>query len=258
MKETLIGARYLVLEQIGAGGEATVFRARDISTGTEVALRLARQPATHQVAGSLPPFHTSWLQLLDSGHDASGGPYQVFELLDGKTLSQLVERGPLDRQAWFVFIQQSLFAVEALHCAGWVHGDLNAENFFLQNTSPGQWKLLELPFLRFTPPSERSALFGSIHTLAPEQFDGAAASVLSDLYSLGCLYYYAASGGYPHPGATAQEIAVSSLRFAPIPLAEKVPDFPAPWNNWVMTLLAREPQKRFSTAAAAHQLLAVA
>jgi serine/threonine protein kinase len=115
--------------------------------------------------------------------------------------------------------------------------------------------LLELPFFRFDPPAGRSALFGSIHTLAPEQIDGAAPSVSADLYSLGCLYYYAASGAHPHPGASSQEVAIHCLRFSPEPLREKAPALPAPWSDWVMILLAREPGQRCPSVAAARQLL---
>ncbi len=255
MENTLIDERYLLLAALGSGGEARVFRARDTSTGNEVAVRLALKPATHTPGDSLVSFHDGWVQLLAAGSDPHYGAYQVFELLEGRTLAELVRSGPLGPEEWRSFAGQSLDAVEALHAAGWTHGDLNAGNFF---QAVSGWKLLELPFLRFDPPESRSALFGSIHTLAPEQIDGARANVLSDLYALGCLYYYAASGAYPHPGANSQEVAIHCLRFEPDPLGEKAPGLPAPWSDWVMTLLAREPGQRFPSAAAARQLLGVA
>lgn len=258
MKNTLIGTRYLVLEPIGSGGEAQVFRTRDTLTENEVAVRVPSQPLTGQPPASLSLFHEGWVRLLDSGIDPSHGPYQVFELLEGETLNSSIQHSPLECEEWLSFVHQSLHAVEALHLAGWIHGDLNAENFFRLKGIPPRWKLLELPFLRFKPPAGRSALFGSIHTLAPEQFDGAPTNVLSDLYSLGCLYYYAASGGYPHPGDTSQEVAIHCLRFAPIDLREKAPQLSSSWCAWVMNLLAREPDKRFPTTTAACQLLAIA
>jgi serine/threonine protein kinase len=255
MENTLIDGRYLLLAPLGSGGEARVFRARDTTTGDEMAVRLALQPGTVTEPVQPPAFHDNWIQILASGTDPQYGAYQVFELLEGRTLGQLIPSGPLDPNAWRFFVDQSLDAVEALHTAGWPHGDLNADNFF--QTASG-WKLLELPFLRFDPPAGRSALFGSIHTLAPEQIDGAQADVRSDLYSLGCLYYYAASGAYPHPGASSQQVAIHCLRFAPEPLNEKAPGLPASWCDWVMTLLVRDPDQRFSSVAAARQLLGVA
>ena len=255
MENTLIDGRYLLLADLGSGGEARVFRARDTTTGDDVAVRLALQPGARAVPGQPPAFHDGWVRLLAAGSDPRYGAYQVFELLEGRTLGQLIRAGPLDPHAWRNFVEQSLDAVEALHAAGWTHGDLNADNFF---QAASGWKLLELPFLRLDPPAGRSALFGSIHTLAPEQLDGARADVRSDLYALGCLYYYAASGAWPHPGANSQEIAIHCLRFAPDPLGGKAPGLPAPWSAWVMKLIAREPQHRFPSVAAARQLLGVA
>jgi serine/threonine-protein kinase len=255
MKETLIDGRYLLLAAIGSGGEARVFRARDTTTGNETAVRLALRPGTLTAPRQPPAFHDGWVRLLATGSDPQCGLYQVFELLEGRTLGQLIQSGPLDPDPWRRFVGQSLDAVEALHAAGWPHGDLNADNLFLAASG---WKLLELPFLRLDPPAGRSALFGSIHTLAPEQIDGARAGVPSDLYALGCLYYYAASGAYPHPGANSREVAIHCLRFAPEPLGEKAPGLPAPWSAWVMNLLARDPRHRFPTVAAARQLLGVA
>jgi serine/threonine protein kinase len=255
MENTLIDERYLLLATIGSGGEARVFRARDTATENEVAVRLALRSGTQAASTQPPVLHDGWVRLLAAGSDPRHGAYQIFELLEGRTLGQLIGSGPLEPGEWRLFVDQSLDAVEALHAAGWPHGDLNADNFFL--TASG-WKLLELPFHRFDPPKDRSPLFGSIHTLAPEQIDGARPDVRSDLYALGCLYYYAASGEYPHPGVNSQEVAIHCLRFAPDSLGEKAPGLPAPWSAWVMTLLARDPNHRFSTLAAARQLLGVA
>jgi serine/threonine protein kinase len=107
-------------------------------------------------------------------------------------------------------------------------------------------------------PAARSTLFGSIYTLAPEQIDGSKPTVRSDLYSLGCLYYYAACGAWPHPGDTVQQIAIERLMHAASDLREHAPALPSAWAEWVMKLLARTPEHRFSSAATARQLLAEA
>lgn len=255
MENTVIDARYLLLASIGTGGEAHVFRARDVTTETEVAVRLALQSGNPASSFSTPNNHPNWVQLLATGTDPQHGAYQVFELLEGQTLRQLIPSGPLQPQDWGSFVDQSLDAVEALHELGLPHGDLNADNFFLTDSG---WKLLELPFHRFDPPESRSALFGSIHTLAPEQIDGARADVRSDLYALGCLYYFAASAAWPHPGASSQEVAIHCLRFPPDPLNEKAPDLPPSWSAWVMKLLVTDPDDRVPSVAAARQLLGVA
>ena len=255
MENTLIDGRYLLLAEIGSGGEARVFRARDQASGDFVAVRLALQPGIHATPNPPPFSHDGWVRLLALGADPRHGAHQVFELLEGETLSQLIQTGPINPDEWRSLVERSLDAVEALHNAGWIHGDLNADNFFL--TASG-WKLLELPFLRFDPPAGRSPLFGSIHTLAPEQIDGAPPSAQSDLYSLGCLYYYAASGQWPHPGSSVQEVAISCLRFAPLSLRQAAPGLPSHWSDWVMKLISPRPADRFPSIAAARQVLGVA
>ena len=219
-------------------------------------MRLPLQSGTQGATSQTPAvLHEGWIRLLNSGSDPSHGAYQVFELLEGRTLAEAVQSGPLNSGDWVNFVVQSLDAVGALHGAGWIHGDLNAGNFV--ETAAG-WKLLELPFCRFGATAGRSALFGSIHTLAPEQIDGAKADVRSDIYALGCLYYYAASGAYPHPGASSQEIAIHCLRFAAEPLRDQAPHLHAAWCDAVMKLIATQPGGRVDSIAAARHLLGVA
>ena len=255
MENTLIDGRYLLLAVAGSGGEAHVYHARDESTGAEVAVRLAKH-SREKTEHSIPQtFHDGWVQFLGAGIDAQFGPYQVFELLEGQTLGELVPQGPFDAEDWRVFVDQSLDEVGALHDAGWVHGDLNADNFFATNV---RWKLLELPFLRLDPPQGRSTMFGSIYTLAPEQINGAKADIASDIYALGCLYYYAACGTYPHTGKSEVEVAISCLREAPALLRLHAPAIPPDWCDWVMKLIAAKTAERVPSVAAARQLLGVA
>jgi serine/threonine protein kinase len=253
MVSARIADRYVLLAPLGSGGEARVFRARDEKQVGEVAVRLALRSVASVLDAAPPSSHERWVRFLDSGIDPQHGAYQVFELLEGETLGALVARAPLPREAWREFVDQSLAAVEAVHLANWVHADLNADNFL--RTASG-WKLLELPFHRFESTAARSTLFGSIYTLAPEQIDGAQPNVRSDLYALGCLYYYAAAGQWPHTGQTVQEIAVSRLLHAPRELREVAATLPSAWSDWVMKLLSSKPGDRFPSLAAARQLLA--
>jgi len=253
MISTRIADRYVLLAPLGSGGEARVFRARDEDGGGEVAVRLALGDVKAVVFAAPSVTHEGWVRFIDSGVDPQHGAYQVFELLEGKTLGNIVATAPLPRDAWRTFVDQSLAAIAALHRTDWVHADLNADNFL--HTASG-WKLLELPFYRFETPAARSNMFGSIYTLAPEQIDGAKPDVRSDLYSLGCLYYYAASSHWPHSGDTIQQIAVERLMHAAPDLRQHAPELPAEWADWVMKLLAPNPKHRFSSVATARQLLA--
>ena len=242
----LVAQRYDLGEALGAGGEARVFRARDLRDNREVALRLSAQKPVPPSADDPPP-HPNWVRRLDRGGDHEQGSYEVFELLNGVTLETRVGVEPLQPGPWLDFIRQSLDAVAALHAVGWTHGDLNAGNFL--HDAGTTWKLLELPFHR----SVRPALFGSIYTLAPEQIDGRKPDSRSDVYALGCLYYYAATGVYPHAGGSAAEIAIGRLRFEPEPL--QAPALSQRHAEWVMGLLKSREAERPADAGAARSLL---
>lgn len=250
-----IASRYRLQENIGTGGEARVFRAHDLVDGVDVAVRLPQPGETHGTAHEIPMQHPGWVRLLDRGVDPEHGTYTVLELLHGETLGAIVRNRPLLPDAWLEFVRQSLDAIEALHHAGWVHGDLNADNFFLDLDVT--WKLLELPFHHAGPVKKRSPLFGSIYTLAPEQIGGQMAAMRSDIYALGCLYYYAACGRYPHGDGNEAEIAVGRLRFPAEPLHERAPNLPHAMTIWVMRLLERESDNRPASAGEARQLLDV-
>ena len=257
MEPIQIDERYTLLAAIGQGGEARVFRARDAATQREVAVRLGSTPGTvaSRIVQAPADYHRGWVRLLDAGIDVTQGSYQVFELLSGQTLGQIVPGAGLEKNALVDCMRQSLEAVEALHRAGYVHGDLNADNFFLATDG---WKILELPFARFEPPPGRSPVFGSIHTLAPEQIDGGAPTVATDLYALGCLYYFAASGAWPHPGSSYAEVAIHTLRFPPEPLPDRPGGLEADCRAGVMKMLATKSADRPESAAAARRLLGVA
>lgn len=252
----IVAQHYELGERLGTGGEAHVFRARHLPTGVEVALRLSPSSGADDAPRSLRPIpepHPGWARLLDRGIDESHGAYTVFELLRGETLGAMVARGPLAVDAWHLFVRQSLDAVEALHRAGWVHGDLNADNFLLHEGAT--WKLLDLPFHDTTPVEKRSPFFGSIYTMAPEQFGGHAPDIRSDLYALGCLYYAAASGIYPHAGGSEAEIAIGRLRFPPEPLHDLSTNLKPDEAAWVKHLLVINPANRPADVDAARQLL---
>ena len=248
----IVAGRYEILGPIGSGGEARVYRARDPATGREVALRLNGQQGEILQSPIPSPPDPTWVRMFERGLDPEHGAYATFELLQGETLAAQVARAPLAWEALRTFVHQAMQAVGALHDAGWVHGDLNAENFFWHEDQT--WKLLELPFHRLPSPAT-SPLFGSIYTLAPEQFDGQRPDARSDLFSLGCLFYYAASGVYPHSGGSEAGIAIARLRFSATPLAELAPTLPAAFAPLVMRLLARDPATRPEGISAARALL---
>ena len=108
MIEARIADRYVLLAPIGSGGEARVFRARDEKNGDTVAVRLALQEAPQLVSAPPASTHEGWVRFFDSGIDPQHGAYQVFELLEGHTLGEVVRVRPLYPDAWHEFVRQSL------------------------------------------------------------------------------------------------------------------------------------------------------
>jgi serine/threonine protein kinase len=152
------------------------------------------------------------------------------------------------------FIIQTLNSIHRLHSHDWVHGDISAENLVFQTMTDEDfrnikmWKLLDLPFLSYFPENRHKPLFGSLYTMAPERFEGKAPDYRSDLYSLGCLYYLALKGTFPHIGSRA-EIAIGHVKFEPELLDFGPDDTLLP--EWVAKMMHKNPEKRFKSAAEA-------
>ncbi len=256
-----IGNRYSLGPLIGQGGEAKVYAAWHHVAQIPVAIRVPLKPPTGYPPLDLPHF-VGWVRCWDIGNDPVLGDYQVLEYLDGCTLAQFISDNGRLRvyHEGREFIYQTISALIALHHVKWVHADLHPSNFF-RHTSQEEdfkgallWKLLELPFLSYFPENRTNPTFGSIYTMAPERIDGQPPSFLSDLYSLGCTYYYALSGRYPHLGNNSAEIAIGHLHFDPEPLHE-ITDVSLALSRWVQKMMARKPEDRFESAVAAkHEL----
>jgi serine/threonine protein kinase len=237
----LLSDRYEVGPRLGAGGEAEVFRARDLKTGADVAVRILHRPPgipTHPTEPAV--WHPAWVRRLDRGADPVQGAYAVFELIEGETLAERVARGPLSIDEWRVLAAELVDALAVLHEAGWVHGDLNASNL-VRETDPARWRLLELPFHAesFAAPG-----LGHAETVAPEQINGQAPDARSDAYALGCLLYFAAAGRYPFSGDSTRDILIDKLLRDPAPLDTIAPDFPPDEAARIMALLERKAAAR--------------
>jgi serine/threonine-protein kinase len=147
-----------------------------------------------------------------------------------------------------------------LHEQKWLHGDLHPENLIWQELQEEDfrgsrlWKLLELPFLSYFPERRQNPTFGSIYTIAPERLAGQEPTFKSELYSLGCIYYYALTGQFPHVGKNAVEVAIGHLQFEPEPIPAAY-GVPPDLEAWLFCLLAKKPENRFASVAEARLAL---
>jgi hypothetical protein len=251
-----------------------VYRARDTRLGREVAFKvlsegveqdpdcIARFQQEARLAGALN--HPNVLTVYDVGeHDRK--PFLVSELLEGETLRELLDAGPLSRKMAMRFALQLSQGLSAAHSKGIVHRDLKPENVFV--TRDGRAKILDFGIAKLTssregefaetPHTATGQLIGTLAYMSPERLQGGRLDARSDLFSFGCVLYEMFSGRRPFAGKTAVETGAAILHDEPMPLDPVVPPLVA---NLVARCLRKRVEERFASAEevadALEQLLA--
>jgi serine/threonine protein kinase/tetratricopeptide (TPR) repeat protein len=267
------GARlgpYEILASLGAGGMGEVYRARDARLGREVAVkvlpeRLARDAELAQrferegrAVAALS--HPNVLTIYDVGIHGDIS-YAVTELLEGETLAARLASGPLPWPAAVEIAMAVAEGLSAAHARGIIHRDLKPQNIFL--TSDGRVKILDFGLARqklaASRPEETSApteapltdpgwVLGTAAYMSPEQARGESADVPSDIFSLGCVLFEAASGHRAFRGRTPAESMASILRDPAPTLSEENPDVPQEISALIAHCLEKQPNDRFQSA----------
>jgi len=248
-----------VLQQVATSARGTLCQARDRRSGRLVALKqwsmdgtgLASLQREVQALDAVQGNHV--VELLESGYD-SEGVYLALEWLAGGTLEACVACEPISTEGFVLFAAQALDALRSVHHAGWLHRDVTPANF-MQSTG-SLWKLVDFGEARPLDDGSLQPLVGSIHTMAPEQFEGGVLDERTDLYSLGCTFYKALTGRFAHEGDTTAQIITSHLHPGLSGLAQARPDLPDHVIVAVEKLIARGPQDRPQSCEEATRLLA--
>jgi len=255
--------RYQLARKIGQGGVGVVYKAFDRHLNRDVAIKRVladggyenQEEATEAMlkeATSLCSIqHPHIVTVFDAGVDEDG-PYVIMELLSGRTLDEMVERGILVSADFREVAVQSQEAMIAAQDLDLVHRDIKPTNIMVTWLPSGRFqiKLVDFGLAKFSPkPSLQTidhgdAVFGSIHFMAPEQFERTPLDKRTDMYSLGCVYYYCLTGRYPFDGENAARVMNAHLQHEVTPIAELRPDLP-PWAaDWVMWHLSRKKSDR--------------
>lgn len=252
--------RYELVDVVGRGGMGEVWAARDLRLGRRVAVKLL-SPALASEAGVRERFeaearaaarlsHPNVVQVFDSGeHD--GTPYLVMELLPGRTLADDVALGPLDPEAVRRIGIEVLGALEASHAAGILHRDIKPGNVLL--AADGTAKVGDFGIAKSTEGlnlTSTGMIVGTAAYLAPERVAGQPATPRSDLYAVGVVLYEALSGRKPFEADTPLGLMRAVEAHQPIPLAEARPGLEASLVAAVERAMAKDPARRFSSAAA--------
>ncbi len=254
--------RYEIRGTLGKGGLGTVYRAYDRSLKREVAIKriiagedgqteeAARQ--MEQETGALAALqHPHIVTIYDVGTD-DDGPFVVMELLKGNTLDELVEKAPLTWPDFRNLVQQIMEGLIAAQDLGLLHRDLKPSNVMINWLPSGKFqaKIVDFGLAKFSPkPSSQTldhhdSVYGSIFYMAPEQFERAALDTRTDMYAIGCVYYFTLTGQAPFHGETGPQVMASHLEHRVVPLADLRPDIPQWAADWVMWHINRTQEER--------------
>jgi eukaryotic-like serine/threonine-protein kinase len=264
---TRIGA-YEALGPLGVGGMGEVYRARDTRLDRMVAIKVlpahlaedaglrARFEREAKAVAALS--HPHILAIHDFGtHD--GIAYAVMELLEGQTLRERLEAGPLPVRKAVELASQTAQGLAAAHDKGVVHRDLKPENLFL--TSEGRIKILDFGLARHDPPradddrsptvtreTDPGTVLGTVGYMSPEQVRGATVDHRSDIFSLGCVVYEMLTGVRAFRHATAAETMTAILREEPPELPDATAQALPAVERIVRHCLEKAPSERFQSA----------
>lgn len=258
----VLGRRYRIVSEIGSGGMGTVFRARHVLVGRDVAVKLmhdvgARDPTWRerllreaQTTNLLK--HESIVDITDFG-DEGGAVYLVMELLEGETLEARLGRGPLSPEAALDIALPVAAALARAHELDVVHRDIKPSNVFLCRTTDGERvKVLDFGIARVLGSArltETGMILGTPEYMSPEQAIGGEVGPASDLYSLGVVLFEAVAGRLPFL-SSGPHLLVQHAFERPPKLRDVAPRVPVEFAAVVDRLLATVPTARFPDAHA--------
>jgi len=270
--QTLDG-RYRIESVLGRGGMGVVYRATHIHIDSEFAVKVlspdlvANQAAIERfrrearAAGRIR--HPNAIQVTDFGVTGERIVYLVMEIVDGKSLRELIDKqGAFDYRRAVNIMHQVCAAVEAAHQSGVIHRDLKPDNIVIKRVgNTERVKVLDFGIAKLKEKSTSSAagpqqnlteagtIIGTPQYMSPEQCHGRELDPRSDIYSLGIILYEMLSGHPPFTADTSIGVVIKHLNEIPRPLRQIAPQVPEAIEAVVMRAIEKDPARRQSSAA---------
>lgn len=256
----ILGNRYEIIEKIGNGGMATVYKSKDRVLNRYVAVKILRDEFTTdeefikrfrieaQSAASLT--HPNIVSIFDVGNEGSLY-YIVMELIKGKTLKEIIteENGPLPWKWSLNVVTQIASALETAHKNNIVHRDIKPHNIII--TEDGIAKVTDFGIAKAVSNSTITAFgttIGSVHYFSPEHARGGYTDAKSDIYSLGVVMYEMMTGRVPFDADTPVSIALKHMQEKPVEPIKLNPSIPYAVNKIIMKAMQKEVALRYSSA----------
>ena len=256
----ILGNRYEIIQKVGNGGMATVYKTTDLVLKRYVAVKILRDEFTTdeefikrfetEAQSAAKLVHPNIVSIFDVGVD-NGIYYIVMELIQGKTLKEIIleERGPLPWK-WSVNVAiQIASALEMAHKNNIIHRDIKPHNIII--TEDGIAKVTDFGIAKAVSNSTITAFgttIGSVHYFSPEHARGGYTDAKSDLYSLGVVMYEMVTGKVPFDADTPVSVALKHMQEEPVPPIEENSHLPESVNKIILKSLKKDPMLRYQTA----------
>jgi serine/threonine-protein kinase len=257
----VIDGRYEIQQRVGEGGMGVVYKARQTSIDRIIALKMLNQ----QMAGDqtwVQRFyneakacsrlqHPNTIRMFDFGQTQDGRLFMTMEFLDGLSLRDTLQRGPIAPQRVIKILIQCCASLAEAHSIGIIHRDIKPDNVFLLNMagSPDFVKLLDFSVAKLLEgdrmKTQAGVVFGTPQYMSPEQGRGLPLDARSDLYALGILAFEMLTGNVPYNDDNPMTVIQMHMHGAVPPMPDAVP---YPVQAVVRRALEKEPARRYQSA----------
>lgn len=264
MDKIILDSRYEIIKEIGVGGMAKVYKAKDRLLDRYVAIKILKdqyaeddefsKKFNNEAQSAAKLSHINIVNVYDIGKDMLNGKliqYIVMEYVEGETLKDLIDREKvLENHDIIDYSTQIAQALKSAHDSGIVHRDIKPQNILIDKY--GLCKVTDFGIARVSSNATityTSSILGTVHYISPEQAKGKIVDLKSDLYSLGAVMYEMATGRVPFDADNSVGIAVMHIQDDPIPPREINPNLSMHLNYIIMKLLKKDPTERFQNAS---------